>query len=185
MFPKAKKDNIKPFSPIQMDATLRRFRDDMAIWALHNAEQCAGMVLRPSELHLPECLDDRAADFMAPLYAISKIAGSDRAQLDDFCVCLAKLRHVDSSNSNPVKVLAVLSKWFPDGHQTARIHLETVVELLGREKHYCGTNTAGEWLRELGLEVKQMRIEEENKKGTEISRSQLEDLLERYNVMAS
>jgi hypothetical protein len=182
MFPKAKRDNIQPFSGILMAPTLQKLRDDMAIWALNCAPACAELVLRPGELRLPECLDDRAADFMAPLYTIAGIARTDRTPLDEFCVKLAKLRHTDVGETVPAKVLAVLRDWFPQGEHTARIHLETLAGLLAKANLFCEADDAGTWLRRLGFEVKQLRIGSDNKKGVEISRTQLEDLLERYKV---
>ena len=96
MLPKSPKDGIQPFSSVHMEATLRRFRDDMAIWALDNARACAELAVKPAELELPASLDDRAADYMAPLFAISLVAGTDTARLRHFCEALSELRQVDN-----------------------------------------------------------------------------------------
>lgn len=184
MFPKKTQDEVQPFSPILMRDELQHLRDDMAVWALDNAPACAELVLHPSDMKLPDWLDDRAADFMAPLYTICGIAGTARRPLDEFSVTLAKQRHSDTGDTTTAKVLAVLRDWYPEGQTSARVHLEEVAKLLLEERLCYDSGGAGEVLRGLGFEVKQLRIGDENKKGVEITRAQLDDLLERYKVEA-
>ena len=183
MFPKSKRDNIKSFSPILMDAWLQRVRDDLGIWALTNAPQCAEWVVKATELELPSCLDDRAADFMAPIFAISRIAGSDRGKLLQFCDTLAEARNSDTTETDTRKVVAALKNWFPPGVGVARLHSSMAVELFSKVGVYCDEKRAGRILKNLGLTPKQLRIGEVSKKGVEITKAQMEDLAERFPMV--
>jgi hypothetical protein len=78
----------------------------------------------------------------------------------------------------------VLSEWHPSGEPSARIHLDKLTGLFySATKHVREPKTLGQDLRKLGLEVKQLRTEEGNRKGVEITKSQLDDLVERFGVV--
>jgi len=78
--------------------------------------------------------------------------------------------------------MAALKTWYPGHQSTARIHLEPLAKILSNAGVYCDSKTVGKWARNLGLEVKQTRIGEESKKGVEITKAQLDDLVERFGV---
>jgi hypothetical protein len=181
MFPKTAKDRVQEFSLLTAMAECQTLRDDMAIWALDHARACAGLV---THLAVPACLDDRAKDFMTPLYTISQVANTDRTQLDQFSTSLDRLRSGEADESPAAVVLTVLRDWFPkDGSASARIHNNTLAGLLTRAGHYTDEKAAGKWLRSFGFDVTQLRIPGYgSRKGAEISRAKLLELMERYAV---
>ena len=115
-----------------MQAQLQRYRDDCGIWALDNAPQCAKLAMMPELLGLPECLDDRAADYMGPLFAISHVADTEKRRLVEFCESLANMRQSDAKDSNPARIVNALREWFPADQTSARIHNGAAAELFQR-----------------------------------------------------
>jgi hypothetical protein len=184
MFPKSAKDRVQEFSLLTSMADCQPLRDDMAIWALDYARACAALV---KHLAVPACLDDRAKDFMTPLYTISQVANTDRTQLDQFSEQIGRVRRGEADESPATIVLTVLRDWFPkDGSTSARIHCDRLGALLTAAGHYTDEKVAGKWLRSFEFEVRQIRIPGYgNKKGAEISKVKLAEWMERYNVPAT
>lgn len=182
MFPKKKQDGVQPFSSTRLEKELRSFRDHLAIWALNNARSCAELVVKPAELGVPDCLDDRAADYMAPLFSVAKVAKSDTRQLVEFCKSLSEFRESDLTETKAAQIVAVLRDVFPAGDKTMRLHLDKFVGLSSSAGLYADSKDVGKILRNLNITVKQMRIDQDNKKGLEVTRHQLDDLIERFHV---
>lgn len=182
MLPKTQADNIQPFIQATMGDQLQRWRDALAIWALENAPMAAELAASPGLLGVPANLDDRATDYMTPLFAVAKVAGWGDEALREFCESLAEVRGDRASEGDTSKAIAVLQTWLGQRDQ-ARLSLEEAARLFTSAGLFAfsGSRSAGNLLRKLGVRVKQFRLDgSKTGKGVSILRSQIEELAKRF-----
>lgn len=182
MVPKRKADTILPFSPVRMQQQLQEWRDDLAIWALNSAPCAEQLSNSPDQLEIPEHLDDRAVDYMTPLFATSIVAGGDKRKLVEFCYTLAEERRKDASEGDCSKIVSILRAEFNQGR--TRLSLQDISQVLvanGLDRY--NPTKVGELLRKLPLSVKQLRFDPHTTgKGVELAGAELEELSLVYNL---
>jgi hypothetical protein len=183
MFPKLAVDNIEPFSPVMWATQTSRWIDDAGIWALTNAPDLAVTATMPRhKLGIPEFLEDREADYMATLFATNLVAGADRKVLLDYCFDLAGTRRNQFSQGRATRAVQALAAWFQNGQEVAKVFLSDLAPVL----FDCDAipesteREAGDLLRKLGMDPKQIRIGTESKKGLQWTKKKMDDLTARF-----
>jgi hypothetical protein len=178
MMPRATADKIDPFFPTEYEQQTRQWRDDAAIWALRNAPRLAAAAMARDGLGIPAFLDDRQIDYMATLFATARIAGSDTDALRAFCQDLASTRLRRTNDGQGTRAATALAAWFPNGDGEARLFLSEAARMF-YECEATGEpdeRQAGDLLRNLGLDVRQIRIGNYTRKGVVITRPEMEKL---------
>jgi hypothetical protein len=94
---------------------------------------------------------------MWPLFAVSKVAGTDRTPLEEFCKTQTKVRDGAEEDRLSYHIIECLQEWYPADQESSRIHLSKIQELLRTTKDTLvdDTKTIGDVLRQLELTVKQ------------------------------
>jgi hypothetical protein len=183
MMPKVAADRIEPFSPVVYAERASRWRDDAAIWALWNAPELSRFVTGGrGDLQIPDYLEDRQVDYMAPLFATAKLTGVGLQGLLAFCSDLAGTTQQPAGVGRATRAVRALAKWFPRDEQERRLFLSEVAIMLydSEALDEPDEREAGLMLRNLGLDVRQIRIGSDSKKGVCISEEQMDNLVSRF-----
>jgi len=184
MMPKTKADKIEPFYPTEYEKQATKWRDNAGIWALRNAPKLAAAAMNRGELGIPAFLDDRQVDFMATLFATAQVAGIDVDILLDFCHDLVAVGHSRAGEGQATRAAKALATWFPDGQGEVRLFLSEAAELL----HGCEAlpepdeRDAGRLLRNMGLNVGQIRIGDVTGKGIILTPEAISKLAAQFGV---
>lgn len=91
------------------------------------------------------------------------MAGTDTSQLTKFCESQTKIREGADEDKTSYQIIECLVDAWPDKQDEARFHLSTIVSLLRGKEVYTDTKKVGDILRNMELEVKQVRAGAENK----------------------
>ncbi len=184
MMPKTKADRIEPFYPTEYEKQTTKWRDNAGIWALRNAPKLAAAVMNRGDLGIPAFLDDRQVDYMATLFATAQVAGIDVDVLRDFCHDLVAVGHSRAGEGQATRAATALATWFPDGQGEVRLFLSEAAELL----HGCEAlpqpdeRDAGRLLRNMGLNVGQIRIGDVTGKGIILTPEAIGKLATQFGV---
>lgn len=186
MMPKRPEDGIQPFHPAQEEMKTQRWRDDAAIFALCNAPDLAAAATDRDQLGIPDSLQDREIDYMTPLFATAMVAGSDLEALRSFCQTLVETRQARAAQGSASRAAKALLDWFPEGESEARIFLSDAARLFQEcdALEEAEERDAGNLLRNMGLDVRQMRIGGSNRKGLILTREDVTNLAERFEPEA-
>jgi hypothetical protein len=184
MMPKTKGDKIEPFYPTEYEKQTTKWRDNAGIWALRNAPKLASAVMNRGKLGIPAFLNDRQVDYMTTLFATAQVAGLETDVLREFCHDLASTRLQGTNEGQGTRAAKALAAWFPADQTEAKLFLSEAAWMFLQCEALAEPDEreAGNLLRNMGLDVRQIRVGSITRKGVIITRQELEKLAGPFGV---
>ena len=136
------------------------------------------------ELGIPAYLSDRQVDYMATLFATAQVAGIDTDVLRTFCHDLASTRLRRASEGQGTKAAKSLAEWFPVDQTESKLFLSDAAWMFFNCEALAEPDEreAGDLLRNMGLDVRQIRVGSATRKGAVITREELENLAGQFAI---